>query len=82
MTQPQPCPPVHHRALLALALAGALLAGCGGGGSSETPITVDRLAYGELSTFTVTGTNLTSGVSFTVQGCDGRASVAGGTATQ
>ena len=82
MNQPQPCPPLRHRTLLALALAVGLLAGCGGGGSPENPITVDRLAYGELSTFTVTGTNLTSGVSFALQGCDGRASVAGGTATQ
>ena len=82
MTQPQPRHPLRHCALLALALAGGLLAGCGGGGSSENPITVDRLAYGELSTFTLTGSNLTSGVSFTLQGCDGRATLAGGTATQ
>lgn len=86
MTQRQPCPPLRHRALLALALAlalaGGLLAGCGGGGSSENPITVDRLAYGELSTFTVTGSNLTSGVSFTLQGCDGRVNLPGGSATQ
>ena len=84
MIQPQPCPPLRPRALLALALAlaVALSAGCGGGGSPENPITVDRLAYGELSTFTVTGTNLTSGVSFTVQGCDGRATLPGGSATQ
>ena len=84
MNQPQTCPPLRPRALLALALAlaVALLAGCGGGGSPENPITVDRLAYGELSTFTVTGTKLTSGVSFTVQGCDGRATLPGGSATQ
>ena len=82
MPQPQPRHPLRRRALLALALAGGLLAGCGGGGSSENPITVDRLAYGELSTFTLTGSNLTSGVSFTLQGCDGRATVAGGTSTQ
>ena len=82
MIQPQTCPSLRPRALFALALAGALLAGCGGGSSSENPITVDRLAYGELSTFTVTGTNLTSGVSFTVQGCDGRATLPGGSATQ
>lgn len=82
MTQPQPCPPLRRRALSALALAGGLLAGCGGGGSSENPITVDRLAYGELSTFTITGSNLTSGVRFTVQGCDDRVDLAGGTATQ
>ena len=82
MTQPQPCPPLRRRTLPALALVGGLLAGCGGGGGSENPITVDRLAYGELSTFTVTGTNLTSGVSFTVQGCDGRVNLAGGTSTQ
>ena len=82
MTQPQLRHPLRRRALLALALAGGLLAGCGGGSSSENPITVDRLAYGELSTFTVTGSNLTAGVSFTLQGCNGRATVAGGTATQ
>ena len=82
MTQLQPRHPMRRRALLALALAGGLLAGCGGGGSSESPITVDRLAYGELSTFTLTGSNLTSGVSFTVQGCDGRVNLAGGTSTQ
>lgn len=82
MTQPQPCPHLRHRVLLALALAGGLLAGCGGGGSSENPISVDRLAYGELSTFTVTGSNLTSGVSFTLQGCDGRVNLPGGSATQ
>ena len=80
--QPQPCRPLRHRALLALALAGGLLAACGGGGSSEDPISVDRLAYGELSTFTLTGTNLSSGVSFTVQGCDGRVNLPGATSTQ
>ena len=82
MILPQTCPPLRPRALLALALAAGLMAGCGGGGSAENPITVDRLAFGELSTFTVTGTNLTSGVSFTVQGCDGRAALPGGSATQ
>ena len=84
MNQPQPCPLLRPRALLTLALALALglLAGCGGGGSAENPITVDRLAYGELSTFTVTGTNLTSGVSFALQGCDGRVNLAGGSTTQ
>ncbi len=64
----------------ALALLG--LAGCGGGDGTADPITVDRLAWGELSTFTVTGTNLTSGVSFTVQGCDGRVNLPGGSSTQ
>ncbi len=81
MTQTSHPLPLHRRTLAALALAAGLLAGCGGGGV-ETPITVDRLAFGELSTFTITGTNLTSGVSFTVQGCDGRVTLAGGTASQ
>ena len=70
------------RLLAALAVLGLGLAGCGGGGAADEPISVDRLAWGELSTFTVTGTNLTSGVSFTVQGCDGRVNLPGGTSTQ
>ena len=80
---PSPRPSVLRRsALAALVLASGLLSACGGGGSAPDPITVDRLAYGRLSTFTITGTNLTSGVSFSVTGCDGRAALAGGTATQ
>ena len=82
MTQPLHPAPLRQRPLAALALAAGLLAGCGGGDGSDTPITVDRLAFGELSTFTINGTNLTSGVSFTVQGCDGRVNLAGGSATQ
>lgn len=84
MSQPAPVrPAMAPRWVAALALAAAALAGCGGGSSSTPdPITVDRLAWGELSTFTITGTNLTSGVSFTVQGCDSRVNLPGGTASQ
>lgn len=49
---------------------------------SITSATADRLSYGQLSTFTITGTNLASGVTFAATGCDGVAVVAGGTATQ
>ena len=72
-----------RRALHWVALTGiaAGLAGCGGG-SAEDPISVDRLVLGQLSTFTVTGTNLTSGVRFTTTGCDGMLTLASGSATQ
>lgn len=81
MTLPPPHVPQRPLPWLALALATAVLAGCGGG-TSEGPISVDRLVYGQLSTFTVTGTNLTSGVRFNTAGCDGMATLAGGSATQ
>ena len=81
MTQPQPRFSPRPHAVAALALAAGLLAGCGGG-AADDPISVDRLVYGQLSTFTVNGTNLTSGVRFTAAGCDGMAMLPGGTATQ
>lgn len=69
-----------------------LLQACGGGsGDAGTPVTspstvsnatADRLSYGRLSTFTITGTNLATAVSFSATGCDGLAVLAGGSATQ
>lgn len=81
------------RRALALATCALLLQACGGGGSGDagtpvainptvTGVTADRLSYGRLSTFTVAGTNLASGVTFAATGCDGVAVAAGGTATQ
>ena len=70
----------------------ALLQACGGGGTATpvsnaatatvTGLSQDRLSYGRLSTFTATGTNLSTGVAFNATGCDGLAMVAGGSATQ
>ena len=68
----------------------ALLQACGGGGTATpastaatvTGLSQDRLSYGRLSTFTATGTNLSTGVTFSATGCDGLAMVAGGSATQ
>jgi peptidyl-prolyl cis-trans isomerase A (cyclophilin A) len=76
-----------------LAACALLLQACGGGGSGDagtpvatsatiTGVTVDRLSYGRLSTFTVAGTNLANGVTFAATGCDGVVAQAGGTATQ
>lgn len=66
--------------------------GCGGGGGSSndnapitrtvSSITPDRLSYGRLSTFTVIGAGLSSGVTFTTGGCDSLAVVAGGSDSQ
>ena len=79
---------------VALAACALLLQACGGGGgysdsgtSVSTTATVsaaaaNRLSYGRLSTFTVTGTYLTTGVSFSATGCDGLTVLAGGSATQ
>ena len=79
-------------ALAALAACALLLQACGGGsGDAGTPATsastvtgvaFDRLSYGRLSTFTVTGTNLATAVSFSASGCDSLAMLAGGTVTQ
>jgi cyclophilin family peptidyl-prolyl cis-trans isomerase len=78
------------RRALALAACALLLQACGGGGSDDagtppatiTGVSVDRLSYGRLSTFTITGANLASGVNFTATGCDGVVVAAGGTTTQ
>ena len=88
---PYPMPPrypsVFLRATAAMAL-GLLLQACGGGGTSVstaatiTNLSQDRMSYGRLSTFTATGSNLSTGVSFGATGCDGLAMVAGGSATQ
>lgn len=80
---------------VALAACALLLQACGGGGggysdsgtSASTTATVsaaaaNRLSYGRLSTFTVTGTYLTTGVSFSATGCDGLTVLGGGSATQ
>ena len=79
---------------VALAACALLLQACGGGGGysdSGTPVSTtatvsaaaaNRLSYGRLSTFTVTGTYLTTGVSFSATGCDGLTVLAGGSATQ
>lgn len=75
---------------LALAACALLLQACGGGGSGDagTPlasvsaITPDRLSYGRLSTFTVSGANLSTGVGYAATGCDGVTLLAGGTASQ
>ncbi len=92
-----PSAPVRIRRLplgaLALATCALLLQACGGGGSSSTPdpvstlpsvsaATADRLSYGRPSTFTVTGTNLSTAVSYAATGCDGLTLLAGGSATQ
>jgi hypothetical protein len=77
---------------LTLAACALLLPACGGGsGDAGTPVTSlstvssatpDRLSYGRLSTFVITGTNLASAVSFSATGCDGLAVLAGGSVTQ
>jgi hypothetical protein len=78
---------------VALAACALLLQACGGGGYSDSGTSVgttatvsaaaaNRLSYGRLSTFTVTGTYLTTGVSFSATGCDGLTVLAGGSATQ
>lgn len=74
-----------------------LLAGCGGGGSSNstpstsitptvTSVTSDRLMYANTTKFTVTGQNLDQGINFVVGAflsmCSGMTEAAGGTATQ
>ena len=72
---------------VALVACALLLQACGGGGygDSGTPVSTtatvsaaaaNRLSYGRLSTFTITGTYLTTGVSFSATGCEiGRAHV-------
>ena len=78
---------------LTLAACALLLQACGGGGSGDAGIPVtspstvisatpDRLSYGRLSSFAITGTNLASTVSFSATGCDGLAVLAGGSVTQ
>ncbi len=75
---------------LALAACALLLQACGGGGSGDagaplasvSGITADRLSYGRLSTFTVSGANLSTGVGFAATGCDGLTLLAGGTTSQ
>ena len=78
---------------VALVACALLLQACGGGGygDSGTPVSTtatvsaaaaNRLSYGRLSTFTITGTYLTTGVSFSATGCDGLTVLAGGSATQ
>lgn len=49
---------------------------------SVAAATPDRLSYGRLSTFTITGTNLATAVTFSATGCDGLAVLAGGSVTQ
>ena len=89
--RPLPRPlPRHVVALAGCALL--LLQACGGGsGDAGTPaapqatvsgLTVDRLSYGRLSTFTVIGSNLAAAASFSATGCDGLTMLAGGSATQ
>jgi len=63
-----------------LGLVAALLSACGGGGGDAgdpnfgtptvTAVTADRVSYGQVSTFTVTGTHLTTSTDFSVTGCD------------
>lgn len=78
---------------VALAACALLLQACGGGGSGDagtpvtTPATVsgataNRLSYGRLSTFTITGTNLATAATFSATGCDGVTVLAGGSASQ
>lgn len=78
---------------VAMAASALLLQACGGGGSGygDTPVstyatvssaTVDRLSYGRLSSFTITGTNLATAASFNSTGCDGLTVQAGGSASQ
>jgi len=78
---------------VALAACALLLQACGGGGSGDagtpvtTPATVsgataNRLSYGRLSTFTISGTNLATAASFSATGCDGVTVLAGGSASQ
>lgn len=87
--------PLSTLPLLGIAM---LLQACGGGGGSDagtpaTPATptpaptvsalsVDRLSYGQLSTFTVTGTTLATAASFSASGCTGLTLLAGGSDTQ
>jgi cyclophilin family peptidyl-prolyl cis-trans isomerase len=79
-----------HWRVAALAASALLLQACGGG-DSGTPITnpatvtsatADRLSYGRVSTFTVTGSNLVAGATFSATGCDGLTVLGGGSATQ
>jgi len=84
--------PNRLSALRGVVLAGCvlLLQACGGGSDSSTPAStlpavtaVSAVpSYGRLSTFTVTGANLATGVTFSATGCDGLAVGAGGSSTQ
>ena len=83
--------PQDFRFVIALAgaLGALLLQGCGGGGGGSgdpvaavSNVTVDRLSYGRLSTFTVSGSNLSTAVVLSATGCDGLVVAPGGTAVQ
>lgn len=78
--------PIAARAA-ALALTLSILQACGGGGSGGDPnaitvtaATADRLSYGRISKFTVSGGNLSSVVNLTATGCDNLITQPGGTA--
>lgn len=73
----------------------SLLSACGGGGGYSSPapapvqtaavitsVTNGPLMYGKTATFTITGTHLDSGVTFTAPACANRAMAAGSTALQ
>ena len=69
----------YRRAAAALAIVAAI-AGCGG--LETTAVSYDRLMYGNLTTFTVTGVNLDKGVSLITSACPTPQQLTGGTATQ
>jgi cyclophilin family peptidyl-prolyl cis-trans isomerase len=79
---------LHYALALAGALGALLLQACGGGGGSGDPaaavsnVTVDRLSYGRLATFTVSGSNLSTAVVLSATGCDGLVVAPGGTTTR
>jgi cyclophilin family peptidyl-prolyl cis-trans isomerase len=89
---------MNHHSLQARRLAlstfgfalAALVAACGGGGSSPSTIRVASVSaitadtapsYDNLATFTVAGTDLDAGVTATATGCTGAAVLSGGTST-
>ncbi len=67
----------HAATALAIALA---MVGCGG--LETTTISYDRLMYGNLTTFTITGVNLDKGLLLSTTACPSPQQVTGGTATQ
>lgn len=89
MTTHRPPQDFVHVVALAGAVGALLLQGCGGGGGGSgdpvaavSNVSVDRLSYGRLSTFTVSGSNLSAAVVLSATGCDGLLVAPGGTATQ
>lgn len=73
------------KTLLTLGLSTLWLVACGGGAGSGTYVTrieVDRVSYGQLSQFKITGAGLDKDITINTQKCTGLAALPGGTATE